>query len=263
MRRTAYSVKANSALRNALGDLSVDVKFVEGAMSQDAEAIVTEAMAWRTSQVPKAALIVEQVSIPALVTALSKSDPGPITKIIASDGSKPFSVSDAREIINTLASSVVRFRLERCLFEDKPRITVTKRIMESGKPRFLSKDFSRLSLGQQQSVLLALMLSSDSRYPLVIDQPEDNLDSEFIFYSLVPVLRAAKERRQIIVVTHNPNIGVLGDAEKIIAFKSTSDKSVVVADGSIDDLKTRTAVCQILEGAEEAFRRRAKTYGIF
>jgi ABC-type Mn2+/Zn2+ transport system ATPase subunit len=139
---------------------------------------------------------------------------------------------------------------------------VTKKVTENGKTRYISKDFARLSLGQQQSVLLALMLSSDSRYPLIIDQPEDNLDSEFIFHSLVPVLRAAKERRQIIVVTHNPNIAVLGDAEKIIAFKSTSDKSVVVADGSIDDLKTRTLVCQILEGAEEAFRRRSKTYGI-
>lgn len=96
------------------------------------------------------------------------------------------------------------------------------------------------------------MLSSDSRYPLIIDQPEDNLDSEFVFHSLVPVLRAAKERRQIIVVTHNPNIAVLGDAEKIIAFKSTSDKSMVVADGSIDDQETRKAVCQILEGPEES-----------
>jgi DNA repair ATPase RecN len=89
------------------------------------------------------------------------------------------------------------------------------------------------------------------------------LDSEFIFHSLVPVLRAAKERRQIIVVTHNPNIAVLGDAEKISAFKTTSDKSALVAEGSIDDAKARTVVCQILKGAEEAFRRRAKTYGIF
>ena len=52
------------------------------------------------------------------------------------------------------------------------------------------------------------MLSSDSNMPLIIDQPEDNLDSEFIFHSLVPVLRTAKERRQVIIVTHNPNIAV-------------------------------------------------------
>lgn len=262
-RRMAYSIKANSALRNALGDLSVDVKFLEGALSQEAETIITEAMGWRTSQVPKAALLVEQVTIPGLIAVLSKKNPTPITKITSNDGSKPFGISDGREIISVLSAAPVQFRLERCAFEDKPRITVTKRLVESGKPpRFVSRDFSRLSLGQQQSVLLALMLSSDSRYPLIIDQPEDNLDSEFIFHSLVPVLRAAKERRQIIVVTHNPNIAVLGDAEKILAFKSTSDKSVVVADGSIDDVKTRSVVCQVLEGAEEAFRRRAQIYGV-
>ena len=106
------------------------------------------------------------------------------------------------------------------------------------------------------------MLSSDSTMPLIIDQPEDNLDGEFIFHSLVPVLRAAKERRQVIIVTHNPNIAVLGDAELIIALKSTSDKSVVMARGSIDEPKTKTMVCQILEGAEEAFKRRAKMYGV-
>ena len=259
--RTAYAVKANAALRNALGDLFVDVKFLEGTMSLDAESIITEKMGWRTSQVPKAALIIEQVGLPRLLRALAKCDPDPITRVV-SGGVKPFSLSDAQEIIATLSADSARFRLERCSFEDRPKITVTKKITTQGASRYASKDFSRLSLGQQQSVLLALMLSSDSRYPLIIDQPEDNLDSEFIFHSLVPVLRAAKERRQVIVVTHNPNIAVLGDAEKIIAFKSTSEKSVIVADGSIDDATTRTAVCQILEGAEEAFRRRAKTYGI-
>ena len=106
------------------------------------------------------------------------------------------------------------------------------------------------------------MLSSDSNAPLIIDQPEDNLDGEFIFHSLVPALRAAKERRQVIVVTHNPNIAVLGDAEQIIALKSTSDKSMIVARGSIDDAATRKIVCQILEGAEEAFKKRAKIYGL-
>jgi DNA repair ATPase RecN len=106
------------------------------------------------------------------------------------------------------------------------------------------------------------MLSSDSKMPLIIDQPEDNLDSEFIFHSLVPVLRTAKERRQIIVVTHNPNIAVLGDAELIVALKSTSDRSVIVARGSIDEPITKKAVCRILEGAEEAFKRRARIYGV-
>jgi len=146
---------------------------------------------------------------------------------------------------------------------DLPRLTVTKAIAEpNGKTRYVGRDFSKLSLGQQQSVLLALMLSSDSNLPLIIDQPEDNLDGEFIYHSLVPVLRLAKERRQVIIVTHNANIAVLGDAEQIVVLKSTSEKGVITSRGSIDDPATREAACSILEGAKEAFQRRARIYGV-
>ena len=124
------------------------------------------------------------------------------------------------------------------------------------------RDFSKLSLGQQQSVLLALMLSSTTDRPLIIDQPEDNLDGEFIYKTLVPVLRMAKERRQVIIVTHNPNVAVLGDAELIVVMKGMSDHGQIAARGSIDDPVTRDETCAILEGAREAFLRRAKTYGI-
>jgi predicted ATPase len=105
------------------------------------------------------------------------------------------------------------------------------------------------------------MLSSSSRHPLIIDQPEDNLDSEFIYATLVPVLRRAKERRQIIIVTHNANIAVLGDAEQIIVLKGNNERAKIVSRGSIDDPKTRDFACAILEGAKEAFRQRARTYG--
>ncbi len=145
---------------------------------------------------------------------------------------------------------------------DKPRLTVTKLAPGLGSTKLpITREFSQLSLGQQQSVLLALMLCSNSNVPLIIDQPEDNLDSEFVYQSIVPVLRQAKERRQVIVVTHNANIAVLGDAEQVIVLKSTASKSAVVASGSIDDSKTRDAACNILEGSQEAFKRRARVYG--
>lgn len=261
--RTTFAVKANLALKNALTDLFVNVKFVENGFSPEAEEIIKEAASWRTSQVPRAALLIEQVPVPQLLNAVKKSDPTSILNVTAADGSKPFSKTDTLEILKALAQTPYIYRLERCFFDDRPKITVTKKVVQPGGTiKYPAKDFSKLSLGQQQSVLLALMLSSESNAPLIIDQPEDNLDSEFIFHSLVPVLRAAKERRQIIVVTHNPNIAVLGDAEQIVALKSTSDKSMVVARGSIDDANTKRIVCQILEGAEEAFRRRAKMYGV-
>lgn len=261
--RNSYAAKANRALKNALTDLDVSVKYVEGGLSAEGEEIVLQATNWRTSQVPRSALLVEQVTVAGLLQAVRKNDPTTIMNVTALDGMKPFSRNEALSLINALNQEPVVFRLERCLVDDRPKITVTKKIEASGKrPTFVSRDFSKLSLGQQQSVLLALMLSSESEAPLIIDQPEDNLDSEFIFHSLVPVIRAAKERRQVIIVTHNANIAVLGDAEQIIALKSTSDKSIIVASGSIDEPDTKSVVCRILEGAEEAFRRRAKIYGV-
>ncbi len=179
------------------------------------------------------------------------------------EGAKVFDKAEAERIIERLSDPAIRFALERCEVFDLPRLTVTKSVQgPDGKPRYLSRDFSRLSLGQQQSVLLALMLSSKSNAPLIIDQPEDNLDGEFIYHSLVPVLRLAKERRQVIIVTHNANIAVLGDAEQILVLKSTAEKASIVSRGSIDDETTRETACNILEGAREAFERRAKIYGV-
>lgn len=260
-KRTAFATKATKALSGALSDLAVTVRFVEGAYSTEAELVIQQAMNWRTSQVPRASLLVESVTLPRLLECIQKNNPDPIVAVQGKDGLKPFSKPDAIEILRCLTLPTNLYRLQRCIVEDRPRIIVTKLGQTTPGTKPVSRDFGRLSLGQQQSVLLALMLSSDSKLPLIIDQPEDNLDSEFIFHSLVPVLRAAKERRQIIVVTHNPNIAVLGDAELIVALKSTSDKSTIVARGSIDDPATKKTVCTILEGAEEAFKRRAKMYG--
>lgn len=105
------------------------------------------------------------------------------------------------------------------------------------------------------------MLASESKAPLIIDQPEDNLDSEFIYKTLVPAIRRAKERRQVIIVTHNANIAVLGDAEQIVVLKATNEKAQIMTRASIDDPETRETACAILEGSREAFERRARIYG--
>ncbi|MDQ2700091.1 MAG: histidinol-phosphatase, partial [Actinomycetota bacterium] len=118
-----------------------------------------------------------------------------------------------------------------------------------------------LSLGQQQSLLLSIMLFSKSNHPLIIDQPEDNLDSEFIYKTFVKTLRLVKERRQVIIVTHNANIAVLGDAELIIPLRGSSDTSVIRDRGSIDSDRTKTITCMILEGSDQAFKKRQRVYG--
>lgn len=76
------------------------------------------------------------------------------------------------------------------------------------------------------------------------------------------MLRRAKERRQVIIVTHNANVAVLGDAEQIVVMKAMNDRGEIVTRGSIDNRETRDAACAILEGAKEAFLRRAKMYGL-
>lgn len=261
--RQAYATAASETLRLALTDLGVSLKFVASAHSPDAEQQIIEAMGWRTIQVPRAALLIERLSMPGLLKAIDKGDTGAIMSVTTDEGAKVFDKGEAERIVERLADPLIRFAIERCEVHDLPRVMVTKSIVGSdGKRRYVSRDFSRLSLGQQQSVLLALMLSSKSNAPLIIDQPEDNLDGEFIYHSLVPVIRVAKERRQIIVVTHNANIAVLGDAEQIIVLKSTNERGMIVSRGSIDDPATREAACNILEGAKEAFLRRARIYGV-
>ncbi|NNA50290.1 TrlF family AAA-like ATPase [Pseudomonas lactis] len=260
--RQTYAVKATRSLDEVLSDLKVKLQYLDGAYSHQAVAIISTAMGWRTSTQSKARALVEKLTVPGILTAVAKSQIESVTAIEVSAGVKMFSTGDAKELFERLKDPSVKASLEQCEIDDYPKLTVSRVIADEKGVRHVQRDFSLLSLGQQQSVLLALILSSDSKRPLIIDQPEDNLDSEFIFQTFVPVLRRAKERRQVIIVTHNANIAVLGDAEQLIVFKSNSEQSKIVARGSIDDPEAREAACKILEGAREAFTRRAKIYGV-
>lgn len=258
-RRDGYATQATKALRDTLGELKLTIKFRRACLSPDAEEIVKQAMGWRTSQVPRATVLVMELSVIGLLKAIQSRDVAALTAIRHQD-QQVFTHQDAATILDTLKRPEHMYRLERCDIEDLPQILVTA--VPAGKTVPVTRDFAKLSLGQQQSVLLSLMLTSNSRTPLIIDQPEDNLDSEFIYRSLVAALRRAKERRQVIIVTHNANIAVLGDAEKLIVLKSVSDRGYIVAAESIDDNSARDMACEVLEGTSEAFRRRIKIYGM-
>jgi DNA repair ATPase RecN len=260
--RQAYAIKASRALGEVLSEFQVKLQYMESSYSEEAVGIIAEALGWRTVNHPKARILQKALTLPGLLTAITRSQIEPLTSIKIEDGVQLFSAADAKEILEKLRAPYVQSALEQCHVDDFPKLTVTGKIVNGEQVRYVQRDFSQLSLGQQQSVLLALILSSDSKRPLIIDQPEDNLDSEFIFHTFVPVLRRAKERRQVIIVTHNANIAVLGDAEQLIVFKSNNDRSRIVARGSIDDAATRDVACKILEGAREAFARRAKIYGM-
>ena len=263
MKRAAFGYKANAALRTALGDVNVTLKFDENGYSPEANDIIVDAMGWRTLQVPRASALTEKLTVPKLLDCIARKDPSAIQALMTDEGVTIFAKADAVALFERLSPDPVRFRLERAVVFDRPRLTVTKLVTNSaGKKNPRTREFRQLSLGQQQSVLLAVMLSADSNTPLIIDQPEDNLDGEFIYQSVIPVLRRAKERRQVIVVTHNANIAVLGDAEQIVVLRASNDKGVIVSRGSIDDPPTREAACALLEGSREAFQRRARIYGV-
>ena len=260
--RSAFAAKASEALKGTLSDIFVTLKFEENALCPEGERLLIEAMGWRTLQQLKAAALVNQLTLPVLLDCAKRKDTKPIVALRNAQGGAVFQQNEAEVLLECLADFDLKSQLEIVAVYDNPRLSVTKRIVgDDGRERYIPREFKRLSLGQQQSVLLALMLSSESRAPLNIDQPEDNLDSEFIYKTLVPVIRRAKERRQVIVVTHNANIAVLGDAEQIVVLKATNELASITSRGSIDEPNTREAACAILEGSREAFERRARIYG--
>ncbi|MBN2002872.1 MAG: AAA family ATPase [Anaerolineae bacterium] len=118
-----------------------------------------------------------------------------------------------------------------------------------------------LSTGQKCTAVLSLILV-ERNAPLVIDQPEDDLDNEFIYREIVQTLRREKERRQFIIATHNANIPVSGDAELILAMQADQEHGWIEHSGSIDDPAMRKPVEDILEGGKEAFEFRQKKYQI-
>ncbi|GMO01642.1 TrlF family AAA-like ATPase [Parageobacillus thermoglucosidasius] len=116
-----------------------------------------------------------------------------------------------------------------------------------------------LSEGQKNTAILTLLLAQ-GQGPIIIDQPEDELDSDFIYNELVPLIRNVKINRQIILATHNANLPVNGDAELVYALQTNLGRGKVRAHGGLDNIHVRQAILDIMEGSEEAFRRRSEKY---
>ena len=135
--------------------------------------------------------------------------------------------------------------------------------------RYERIELSRLSPGMRGIVLLMVYLEVDEwdTRPLVVDQPEENLDPQSIYRQLVTYFRQAKRRRQVILVTHNPNLVVNADADQVIVANAkregvTELPRISYYSGGLEDPKIRTAVCEILEGGERAFLERELRYAI-
>ena len=132
--------------------------------------------------------------------------------------------------------------------------------------RFKDRSLQSLSPGQKGLVLMKIFLKlDDSKKPLLIDQPEDNLDNKSVFKDLVDDLKAVKKKRQIIIATHNPNLVINTDSEQVIVAKyeeSEDDEKprITYISGALEDKSIKEYVCDILEGGDIAFMKRERRY---
>ncbi|MFA5180800.1 MAG: hypothetical protein WC405_05730 [Syntrophales bacterium] len=128
---------------------------------------------------------------------------------------------------------------------------------------FQDTQIEQLSPGQRGALLLIFYLLVDKgRNPIILDQPEENLDNETVVSLLVPVLSEAKKRRQIVMVTHNPNLAVVCDAEQVIysSFDRKNRSKIEYVSGSIENPKINVHVVNVLEGTKPAFNNRRIKY---
>lgn len=186
-----------------------------------------------------------------------KVRPSDLVDIIEASDAKRLSDALGRDLgqmtrlVSHLLDSSRLYELEEIVPEDNLEITMLVR----GEAR----PIEQLSKGQMATALLPLILR-DAEYPLLIDQPEDDLDNAFVFEKLIDRLKALSKRRQLIFVTHNANIPVLGEAERVTVMEMDGPRKALPCQaGSVDDMKD--AIIKILEGGKAAFNSRQQRYG--
>jgi hypothetical protein len=191
---------------------------------------------------------------PAYVTALEAFKH--LLKEVQRDGKKSVQLAsagitpDARFFLHLETLDANQFEVEVDLWFPEDLLSVTHK--PEGEGNF--RDLSEGSPGQKTAALLALVLQVGND-PLLLDQPEDDLDNKLIYDLVVRTLKRIKTRRQVIVVTHNANVVVNADAEKVLIMEHAPlPKAAVV--GSIQNEDIRQSICLIMEGGTEAFEAR-------
>jgi len=168
------------------------------------------------------------------------------------DLAKAYTISEkrAKQIVTYLQADHGRFyELELLAPPDAVQVFLGNRPIE------------HLSAGQRATAMLLILLVQDDRV-MIVDQPEDDLDNRFIYQDIVRILREQKGKRQFLSATHNPNIPVLAHAEIVIALESEENQCQVSLQGGMDHRNVQDFVRNVMEGGEEAFRRRAQKYGL-
>lgn len=182
-----------------------------------------------------------------------------IEELVGSNGKHPQKIletdlgSDRSYLRNTL-KGISNAKLD-ALWTWFPEDKVEVKFRQSEKGEW--QDISEGSAGQKTGALLSFILNEGDE-PLILDQPEDDLDNENVSKLVVEQLRKSKSRRQIIVVTHNANIVVNGDAELVIPMAFRKGQIQMDSVGGLQDIAIRKKVCEVMEGGEKAFRNRYK-----
>jgi energy-coupling factor transporter ATP-binding protein EcfA2 len=226
---------------------NISLVMVQGAQSGAyAEAIFELLQGTRLKRQREIATRIAELLTPAeLIDIIEQEQASRLAQIVCLDESQ------ASRITNHFLDNMVRvLKLETIVFEDRLEITMNVR----GEVR----PIEQLSRGQMATALLPLILRP-AEFPLVFDQPEDDLDNRFIFDELVEKIRKLKQTRQLVFVTHNANIPVLGDADRVIAMQMANARMAAPpAVGTIDEM--RKQILDILEGGAIAFRERRRRY---
>lgn len=249
-RRKGLLSRINASLGEIIKDYLVFIRYDGAGITAEFEGFMRGAM--HGTYLPDDAIkqVCEKVSPSTLAELVAAKDEKALEAALGLSGDWP------AKFIAQLSPWPTLLRLQELAKPPKPIITVRTR---STPTRDIP--VKQLSDGQRHTILLTVAMLAESNVPLVIDQPEDDLDNAFIFSSVVTTLRAVKERRQVILVTHNPNIAVLGDSELILPMYRHSDVGKAMHRGAIDSEETRRCVVDILEGGQGAFLRRKEMYG--
>lgn len=229
------------------------VRVFQGRNRQDLLALIDEYVAGRRAELRRALEEVEHLSLRELAEACRAGARAVMQRYRVTEDQARRLAEAPRELF---------FRMEELALPAKTMIELNVG-PEGEEPVWQPLD--ALSTGQKATALLLLLLT-ESDAPLVIDQPEDDLDNRFIVDRVVKRMKEEKRRRQFIFATHNANIPVLGDAELIVGLTTTGDPGMVQATvlddhlGSIDEKSVRHLVEDVLEGGREAFMLRQLKY---
>lgn len=267
-KRSSLLVKREKLLATELRELDAAAKSASGRLGDRVRVRVTD----EADRSPLATLISEAVSgrIKEATEAIGSSDSLSVRALAEAIRSGPETLEEEYGLTQSQAEKLAGIadddvmRIEEVVFPTETSIELN--IARRGEDKVWRR-LEDLSKGQKATAILLILLL-ESEGPLVVDQPEDDLDNTFIFDDIVPSVRREKRARQFLFATHNANIPVLGDAELIVGLSPSGEAETgraEVADGdvgSIDIESVRKLVEERLEGGHEAFERRREKYGV-